>query len=236
MDKRFLTQFTKQMNQNNSEFIRISDLKNRFLYPYFPTIVVDEFYEDPDLWREFALDQTFFKGDRGNWPGLRTDLLHLINRDLFEVTLKKLLFVLKQYGITKVSSLETGFQLIDETYGRGWVHDDDPSFQVAGIIYLNEDAPLNSGTSLYEDCDDFDGETYAKLFAEDVVNASPEERKQFIKYRNEQVSHFTQTIEVGNVYNRCVIFDSRHWHSADNFFGNSTEDTRLTQVFFIKAS
>ena len=212
----------------------MSDLKNRFLYPYFPTIVVDDFYEDPDLWRDFALSQTFFKGDRGSWPGIRTELLHQIDIDLFNVTMRNLLFVLKQYGVTRVSNIETGFQLIDETYGRGWVHDDDPSFQVAGVIYLNEDAPLGTGTSLYEDCDDFDSEKYTKLFSEDVVTATAEERINYSKYRNEQVSKFTQTIEVGNVYNRCIMFDSRHWHSADNFFGTSAEDTRLTQVFFIK--
>lgn len=234
MDNLFLNKFTKDKNQSSADFIRINDLKNRFLYPYIPTIVVDNFYEDPLLWREFALDLKYFKGNRGNWPGLRTDLLHNVNYDIFQIVLKKILFVLKEYGITKVSEFQTGFQIIDETYGRGWVHDDDPTFKCAGIIYLSENAPLDSGTTIYEDSVDFDGERYAKLFETDVNNASQEDREMYAKYRAEQISHFKKTIVVENVFNRMVLFDSRCWHSADKFFGTTKENSRLTQVFFIK--
>ena len=236
MDKKFFNQFTNDQKLSSSEFIKTRDLKNRFLFPYLPTIVVDNFYNDPDLWRDFALSQEFFKGDRGNWPGLRTELLHRLNYDLFTVTMKKLLFILKDYGITEVKELQTGFQLIDSSYGRGWVHDDDPTFQVAGVIYLNKNAPLGSGTTVYEDSNDFNGELYTKAFAEDVHQASPEDRATYAKYREEQVAHFKKSIVVENVYNRLIMFDSRCWHSADNFFGTLPEESRLTQVFFIKAS
>jgi hypothetical protein len=235
MDNSFFNKFVNDKNQSSSDFIKSNDLKNKFLYPYLPTIVVDNFYEDPLLWREFALDQKYFKGNRGNWPGLRTELLHNINMDLFQVVMKKLLFVLKDYGITRVSELQTGFQIIDETYGRGWVHDDDPTFQCAGVIYLNEDAPLGSGTAIYEDSPDFSGEKYAELFKTDVNNGSQEERDIYAKYRDEQVSLFKKTITVENVFNRMILFDSRCWHSAEHFFGTTTENSRLTQVFFIKS-
>jgi len=165
---------------------------------------------------------------------LRTELLHKLHYDLFKITLKKILFVLKDYGITQVVELQTGFQLIAEEYGRGWVHDDDPSFQYAGIIYLSKDAPIGSGTTIYEDSVDFDGDVYNKMFETDVNNASAEDREIYAKYRAEQVSKFKKSIVVENVYNRFVLFDSRCWHSADNFFGSTPDDTRLTQVFFIK--
>jgi hypothetical protein len=235
MNNHFINRFTNELNQSSSDFIKLNDLKNRFLYPYIPTIVVDNFYEDPNLWRDFALSQEFFKGDRGNWPGLRTELLHRLNRNLFNVTLKKLLFILKEYGITEVSELQTGFQSIDETYGRGWVHDDDPSFQVAGIIYLNKDAPLGAGTTIYEDSVDFNGDQYSKAFVEDVHLSSPNDREKYQKYREDQISKFEKSIVVENVFNRLIMFDSRCWHSADNFFGKTKEDSRLTQVFFIKS-
>lgn len=235
MNNQFINRFINELNQNSSDFIKLNDLKNRFLYPYIPTIIVDNFYEDPNLWRDFALSQEFFKGDRGNWPGLRTELLHRVNRNLFDVTLKKLLFILKEYGITEVSELQTGFQNIDETYGRGWVHDDDPSFQVAGIIYLNKDAPLGSGTTIYEDSVDFNGDQYSKAFVEDVHLSSPKDREKYQKYREDQISKFKKSIVVENVFNRLVMFDSRCWHSADNFFGKTKEDSRLTQVFFIRS-
>jgi hypothetical protein len=98
---------------------------------------------------------------------------------------------------------------------------------------MSPTAPPESGTTLYEDNMDFNGELYTKIFMEDVFS-SEEERSKFVKYREQQRSHFTPTIQIGNLYNRCIIFDTRNWHSADNFFGKDKEDTRLTNVFFFK--
>lgn len=237
MTEMFFNKFVKENeNQSSSEFIKASDLKNRFLYPYMPTIVIDDFYEDPDLWRNYALKQEYLKGDRGNWPGLRSKLFHELDRSLFELSLKKILFVLKDYGISKVKSLQTSFSLIDETYGRGWVHDDDPQFQVAGVIYLNPESPQGSGTTIYEDSVDFDEKKFGKLFVDDVNTDDIAKRETIKKYREEQVSYFKKTIEIESVYNRCIMFDTRCWHSADIFFGKTKEEARLTQVFFIKAT
>lgn len=221
-------------SRESSNFIATSDIKNRFLYPYLPTIVVDNFYENPDLIRDWALSQEFFKGNRGSWPGLRTELLHTLNPALFNLTLKKLLFVLQDYGYREILDMQTGFQIIDGSWGTGWVHDDDPKLHVAGVIYMSPDAPVNSGTTVYEDQPDFDGSKYGELFMKDVFSETAEDREQYFKYRHEQRAHFTPTVSVGNVYNRCIIFDTRNWHSADNFFGTTKENSRLTQVFFIK--
>ena len=222
--------------QQSSAYIQTNDLKNRFLRPFASTVVVDDFYDDPDLVREFALGLEFFKGDRGSWPGVRTELLHRVDYDFFSVFSKKILEVLKQNDYTEIIELQTGFQSIDETYGRGWVHDDDPKLNMAGIIYLNPgEVPNGSGTTIYNDAPDFNGERYSEMFMNDVLVASPEERTAFAKYREEQISYFTPNTIVDNVYNRLVMFDSRCWHSADNFFGKDKYDARLTQVFFIKA-
>ena len=57
----------KQMNSRSADFIKNSGIKNRYVFPYLPTMVFDNFYEDPDVWREFALRQEYFKGERGSW-------------------------------------------------------------------------------------------------------------------------------------------------------------------------
>ena len=223
------------MNKQSGHLIEASGIKNRHLFPYLPTMVFDSFYEDPDLVREFALDQHFFKGERGSWPGLRTELMHNINRPFFEMVMRKLLIALKDCGVTEFLELQTGFQIIEESYGRGWVHDDDPKLNVAGVIYLNPDSPLGSGTVIYEDQADFDGDKYTKIFMNDVLVATPEERKQYDKYRQEQIAHFKPTVTIESVYNRCIIFDPRNWHSAESFFGDTVHTGRLTQVFFARA-
>jgi hypothetical protein len=223
------------LNSKSAEFIKTTGIKNRYVHPYIPTMVIDNFYEDPDLWRHFALKQHFFKGDRGTWPGLRTNLLHDVNKDVFNVTMRKLLMVMSQYGFSHFDELQTAFQYIDKSYGRGWVHDDDPKLNIAGVIYLNKEAPIGSGTVIYQDSTDFNGEKYSKMFMNDVLFSAPEERDTYSKYRDEQISHFTKSITIESVYNRCIIFDPRCWHSAETFFGDDLESARLTQVFFIRA-
>jgi hypothetical protein len=232
MDKH-VKQLIEQFS-GSSEYIKQSGIKNRYTHPYIPTIVIDNFYEEPDLWREYALSQEFYKGDRGSWPGLRTKLLHELDDNIFRVTLRKLLMVMAQYGYSEFLELQTAFQMIDGTYGRGWVHDDDPKLNIAGVIYLNKEAPLDAGTTIYKDQNDFNGDKYTEMFMDDVLLASPEERSKYEKYREEQVAHFEKTVTVESVYNRLILFDTRNWHSAEKFFGNSVESSRLTQVVFGK--
>lgn len=234
MDNREYIESLKDHGRSSNLEMNRHDLKNRFLYPFFPITVIEDFYDEPEMVRKFALKQEYYKGERGSWPGLRSQYLDQINIGLFENLKKKLMYVLKDYGYTEFLELQTTFQLIDETYGTGWVHDDDPKLNIAGLIYLNPEAPLGSGTTMYEDNNDFDGGKYADAFMEDVLVASEQDRKKFSDMRIEQKNHFVPTVSIENVYNRCIIFDTRQWHSADGFFGKTPEDTRLTQVFFAK--
>ena len=48
----------------------------------FPILCVDDFYTNPDEVREFALSLEY-NGKEGNFPGMRTKELHLINEKFF---------------------------------------------------------------------------------------------------------------------------------------------------------
>ena len=39
---------------------------------------------------------------------------------------------------------------------------------------------------------------------------------------------------IGYKYNRLVIYDSRLWHAANNYFGDTLKNSRLFQCFFFK--
>ena len=200
-----------------------------------PNITVDNFFENPTLVRNFALQQEFFKGDRGNWPGLRTKFVDELDNVFFHQFCAKLMsFLPKQYDTFRY--IEAGFQIIDESYGSGWVHDDDVKYNVAGLIYLNPDQQRQGcGTTFYDYQMDVNGREYAEMFRLEVNSDDPKEHNKYERYREEHRNKWTPNIVVENRFNRCNIFNSKTWHSANNFFGTDRESSRLTMVFFGEA-
>jgi hypothetical protein len=214
----------------SAKLIKDRDLKNRRKFPYIPTKVIDNFFEAPAGWRAFALDQEYHRSQDGTWPGERTKTLNELDPEMFEIFAKKILENSPDFvGFT---NLVAQFHLIDETFGKGWVHDDDPLLNLVGVVYLNKNAPLDTGTTLYKDKYDKSADQYREYFKQDVLVASAEGRKKLAKIRDEHRSKFTPNLKIENVFNRCVIYDPRTWHSPDNFFGTTRETSRLNLVFF----
>jgi len=44
----------------------------------------------------------------------------------------------------------------------------------------------------------------------------------------------TETMIVENIYNHIILYEGHEFHKANNFFGSTIEDSRLTLVFFVK--
>ena len=212
----------------------MNNKKNRIHYPYIPTIVIDDFFETPEMVRSFALSQEFFKGDRGHWPGVRTDFLNNISKELSDLVQFNILKQLPQFK--KFEKFESTFHLSGKNYVKGWVHDDAPDLNIAGFVYMSPNPPENSGTSFFEDGADVMMANYLQILKDDV-SRSPEDPpvEAFNKYRDEHRSWFKKSLSVDNVFNRAIIFDPRTWHAGDNFFGTTKEDSRLVLVFFARA-
>lgn len=206
------------------------NFKGKFQRPLLPTIVVDDFFETPDLWRRFALSLDYYKGDRGTWPGVRTDLLNDIDPSLLKDLNYKLLYYVP--WVKEFTSNDVSFQLVGEKWGEGWIHDDDPQHVMAGVIYLNKEPIQDAGTIIYNQQPDPSLERYTKIFTEDVLDEERNNTEKYNKYRREQQTKFKKTINAESRYNRCIMFDPRQWHSAYKYFGSTDEDSRLTLVFF----
>jgi len=195
----------------------------------FPIKVIDDFFEIPAVWRHYALKQEFTHDTSyTTWPGTRTKTLDQINLPLFHKLAGKIISHMPGYNMFQ--SLQVNFASVDSTYGQGWLHVDEPRWNVAGIIYLNLEPEPDSGTLFFNRVRDTDVD-YNKIFFEEI-NAAPEDRAPFQKYKMEQRSLFRKTMTVGNVYNRCVMFSPDEWHSADTYFGTTLENSRLTLNFF----
>ena len=197
---------------------------------------VDNFYDDPDYVREYALSLNY-QETPGNYPGSRTDFLHVINPNFFNYFCDKLFSLYYDFNKSNVNWIvQTGFQLVPP-YGSdknlikntGWIHLDS-STVFAGVIYLNPIVDINCGTSLYK----LKNETPPDPISANEIKTQFYKNKIDLNYDKLILEHnesFIETIKFNNVYNRMISFDSQSYHAANNF--QTGTDTRLTQVFFV---
>jgi hypothetical protein len=203
----------------------------------FPTTCIDNFFDNPKAVKELAYSLEYSSDPAGNFPGTRTKPLHVVApeyNDFFNRKLFSLFYDFKEHQINW--DVQSYFQLIepygeDEELNVGWVHRDNATV-LAGVVYLNEDASLASGTSLFN----------PKHIGAIAINSADKQnfyklnnkisKAEYIEKRNENNNLFTETVTVGNVYNRLVCYDGATYHRANNF-NSGTNEPRLTQVFFV---
>lgn len=202
----------------------------------FPTLCVDNFFDDPKAVRELAYSLQRAPDPEGNWPGSRTGLLHEVAPEYHTYFSTKLFKLFYDFNVQNVNwVVHTCFQFI-EPYGEGkdvnvgWVHKDASSV-LAGIVYLNENPELSSGTSLYTPkrmgITSINTDCKKGFFTNSGVDET-----EYVKKLNENNDLFTETLTVGNVYNRLVCYDGANYHKANGFSGG--DEPRLTQVFFVR--
>lgn len=179
-------------------------------------IVVDNFYENPDYVREFALRQNLMAHPDLH-KGCRTEdrffAPHM--QETFEDIMG--MKVLRWYDIDGYCN--GVFQYCVESDPIVY-HCDQQDW--AGAIYLTPNAPYDSGTSF------FASKANGQLDADDpyfdhgtVFNDNFLDRERFDKVD-----------EVGNVYNRLVLWNARLIHAASSYFGDRADNSRLFHLFF----
>jgi len=206
---------------------------------YFPSICVDNFFNNPKEIREFALTLDFYDTSviGGTWPGKRTKPLHIISPNYFQLFTKKLLSLIFpiRMNVTPTFICQTCFHLI-EPYGgngieSGWVHSDDDCI-LAGLVYLTENIDSNCGTTIFR----------PKKITNIVTNVEHKEamytnrniNKELLNAkRKENNDQFEETIVYKNIFNRLIAYDATNYHSPSSFEYSGNE-SRLTQVFFFK--
>ena len=184
-------------------------------------IIVDDFYNNVDEVRKFALSQNFHA--TGNYPGVRTGCL--IN----DSTRENIQKIVEPHGGKITDWLEsdeyTGAFQMTTSVERSWVHSDnvnksyifDSCTYWGGVLYLTPDAPLEAGTSFYR----------SKL-NNSIYNHDNDELNQY----SQDMTKWDVATEVKNIYNRLILFRGDQWHSSSTYFGQDHETGRLTQVFF----
>ena len=200
----------------------------------YPVAIVENFYENPDAIRKFALAQEYqFLKDRKNadyvYPGARTKELVDLDKHLYAKIIEKLVSVFHNTDYDHMRwAISTNFQYVTEEYNTGVIHTDHNTI-FAAVLYLSPNAPLNSGTSLFKPNASFNAEKYeAALVANDARFRAGE-----IVMDTSYHSMFDEIVRVNNVYNTLILYEGRHYHAANQFFGKTPQDSRLAQVFFV---
>lgn len=175
-------------------------------------IIVDDFYQNPDSVRSYALSQEF--SVYGNYPGSRTkpylpDDVKTAIQNIVYTAGGKITDWLENSGYTGA------FQICTST-DRTWIHAD--SFNTwAGVCYLTPDAPVSSGTALYR---------YKSTKEYEHTEKSNQ------RYEGWDYTKWDKTDYVSNKYNRLVLYRGNLYHASLDYFGDNNENGRLFQTFF----
>jgi hypothetical protein len=175
-------------------------------------IITDDFYSNPDDVREFALHQEF--DIQNNFPGKRTKTF------LNESTkggIQKILepFAGKVTNWNDVNGLTGSFQCTT-SLDRTWVHVDNYNTW-AGVCYLTPDAPVSGGTGLFKH----------------KASNTMYDLKQSLDGETQDMTKWELVDRIGNLYNRLILYRADIYHTSLDYFGNSLENGRLFQVFFL---
>jgi len=200
----------------------------------FPLTVIDDFFEDPDYIRDLGLSVDY-PNQNGRYPGRRSKTISYIDSVLFNYIGNKIFSI---FGpIPDNWNIPIEFQKITpfsndkwDIVNRGHVHRDRDS-HFGGIIYLNKNPDVDTGTSVYKPKTGYNylsnNQTDVK---EKLYNNQDFDMDEYIKQYNVYHDRFVETIKIDNVYNRLVLFGGDVYHGVRTF---GTEE-RLTISFFCK--
>lgn len=186
-------------------------------------IVVDDFYADPDFVRDFAISNLEFnpsnyhKGKRSKTrfvlDGTKEKLEKIIGREIINWNHENYANGVFQYCVANDPLV---FHVDTQMY--------------AGMVFLTNDAPFETGTSFYSSKN-----TGRKRF--DNFEDDAAAYRTTFKGKNDEMNFYDSTQfekidEVGNVYNRLVLFDAKQIHAPSKYFGDAIENARFFHMFF----
>jgi hypothetical protein len=200
----------------------------------FPITIVDDFYENPELVRDFALSQTFYPST-GHYPGKRTSQLCNLNQQFFNNFCEKLFSLFYDFNTNTLEwNVETTFQKIgklsenkESKFNVGWIHKD--PVILSGIIYLSEDSV---GTNIYYPIDPNGNYNDLHRKERDIFYSGGDvDEDEYSKSITEINSKFQESVRIDGKFNRLVLFEGGVYHGVPSFYCNN--EYRLTQVFFV---
>ena len=195
----------------------------------WPTIIVDNFFDEPDKIIEYSKTLKFEPDPDGKWPGVRTGLMGNIDNKFFNYINYKIVRLIYPMNHLQMNwKSNQYFQKINGNVfkNEGWIHSDSPA-EFTAIIYLSKHK--HCGTSLYDK---------KQLFNASINNKEKEKMykslnlKDELKYLKQNNDLFEKNLTINSKFNRLVIFDSNQYHAADRFKDDINKEDRFTLITF----
>lgn len=200
---------------------------------YFPITIIDNFYENFNEIKKYALGLEYFKKTRFTMPGSETKLIKDLNPKLFNKCTKKLLSVFYDRKIIDNIGFEcrTKFEKIypygKDYYKEGWIHADDDN-KLSAILYLNGE--YEEGTSFYVNKNLGTPDISLMKYKNELYKENNPDIDEYNNCLLKHNSQFQEILKVPLIENRLVIFDSSIFHKS-NGLGNEN-NPRIIQTFF----
>jgi len=196
-------------------------------------IVVDNFYENPDAVRQFALGVDYEQGGGRNWPGRdsidehgKEDLIRMVSEIVGQKLTTKSCNKCSYFRRTKVGE-----------HGTQDIHfDPNPGLVWAGIIYLTPTFHPTGGTKFWKH------KEFGWEFAptqEQAARCGVQSQQDMVNFFNTDGKDRNKWIETDNIsfkYNRLVMFNPFMFHSNGEWFGTDDQSARLVQLLFFHAA
>ena len=202
---------------------RIEEVNNFYKQPqniYCNLMVIDNFYNNPMETRENILKQNF--NVLGNYPGKRTisyaseEIKNIIQNHIQHFAGKITMFPME-----KTNTNYNGAFQYTTSRDRTWIHNDSWN-NWAGVLYLTPNAPITSGTGIYRYKDGTRTEKEAKARG----------NKEILDKHSQDYTKWECVDNIGNIFNRLILFNANQYHASQDYFGTTKEDGRLFQTFF----
>tara|TARA_Y100000389_G_C17446334_1_gene511840 strand:+ start:97 stop:678 length:582 start_codon:yes stop_codon:yes gene_type:complete len=186
----------------------------------YTSIIIDDFYENPDEVREFALSQEY--NVSGNFPGNRTipflnDSIEGYISDHIKPLHGKITWLTEEY---------TGSFQYTTQEDRSWIHADENN-KWAGVLYLTPNAPLTGGTGIFKH--KATGLYKIPRLSNGEIDTQLTER---LYTDSRDMTKWEMVDFIGNIYNRLVIYQGDLFHTSLDYFGTDINNGRLFQTFF----
>ena len=202
----------------NEKLKEINEFINKPKNIYCNLLVIDNFYTNSIETRNYALTLDYTV--HGNYPGKRTQSFATTEiKNIIESHISHFAGKITDWPMDK--DTYNGAYQYTTSRDRTWIHTDSHN-NWAGVLYLTPNAPVTSGTGFYMTKNGIRTESDSQMFG----------HKEITDKFSQDYTKWELVDQVGNIFNRLVLFNSKQFHASMDYFGTSKEDGRLFQVFF----